>query len=165
MSKNKKNSVKSNDSRLINTLIIIGIVFLIGSLIIMFTNSDKNNNYIKEINFKEYKDIIKDNGYSIILLTSPTCSHCITYKPFVNHVAKENNLKVYNLDLTNLTYEEYIELHDKYNAIKDKYNEGEPVIPTPTTLVVRNGEEVTSTSGDIGYNGLKELLKSNNIIK
>ena len=143
MSKNKKNSVKSNDSRLINTLIIIGIVFLIGSLIIMFTNSDKNNNYIKEINFKEYKDIIKDNGYSIILLTSPTCSHCNSYKPFVNYIASEYNLNVYNINLNTVTYEEYIELHDKYRATKNQYNDNTPVIPTPATIIVKNDDPET----------------------
>lgn len=164
MNKKKKTSTK-NDSKLINTLIIIGIVFLIGSLIIMFANNSQTDNYIKEITYQEYEEIIKEDKYSIILLTSPTCSHCVSYKPFVNYVAKENNLNVYNINLTTITYEEYVSLHDKYSATKNEYREGQAVIPTPATLVVRNNLEITSTLGDIGYNGLTQLLKNNNVIK
>ena len=156
---------KKDNSNLINILIIIGIIFLIGSLIIMFTGSDKSDNYIKEINYSEYLDVTKKDEYSIILLTSPTCSHCVNYKPFVNYVAKENNLNVYNINLTNIKYDEYIELHDKYKATKDQYSDGTPIIPTPATIIVRNNQEIASVLGDIGYNGLTQLLKNNNIIK
>ena len=163
----KRNNIvkKKDNGNLINILIIIGIVFLIGSLIIMFTGSDKSDNYIKEINYSEYLDVIKKDEYSIILLTSPTCSHCVNYKPFVNYVAKEHNLNVYNINLTNIKYEEYIELHDKYKATKDQYSDDTPIIPTPATVIVRNNQEVASVLGDIGYNGLTQLLKNNNIIK
>lgn len=161
MSRNTIN--KKDNTKVVNTFIIIGIVFLIASLVLMFVN--KENSSIKKINYQEYKDIIKEDKYNIILLTSPTCSHCINYKPYVNYVASKNNLTVYDIDLSNLDYDEYIELHDKYNAIKNEYRDGKPVIPTPATIIVRNGEEVTSILGDIGQLGFTNLLKNNNIIK
>ena len=159
----KKISNKSNNKT--NLIVIFGIIFFFGALILMFVKSDKTDNYIKGINYQEYNEIIKKDEYSIILLTNPTCSHCVSYKPFVNYLAKEHKLNVYNIDLTSITYEEYLELHDKYNATKDQYHEGEPVIPTPVTLIVRNNMEIASVLGDIGYNGLERLLKNNKVIE
>ena len=164
MAKNKNLNNKKNNNT-INIIIVIAIIFLIGSLIFMFAKSDKTESYIKEITYSEYLDVIKKDEYSIILLTSPTCSHCNNYKPFVNYTASEHNLKVYDIDLTTITYEEYVELHDKYSATKDKYSGDNPIIPTPTTIIVKNGEEIASVLGDIGYNGLVKTLKNNQVIK
>lgn len=156
---------KKDNNKTINIVMIVGIVFLIGSLVLMFIKSDKTDNYIHEISYSEYLDVLKKNEYSIIILTSPTCSHCNNYKPFVNYVASEYNLNVYDVNLTTITYDEYIELHDKYKATKDQYSENVPAIPTPATIIVKNGEEVTSILGDIGYNGLVKLLKNYQVIK
>ncbi len=164
MSKNSVN--KKDNSKIVNTFIIIGIIFLIGSLILMFNNSDANKTRIKEINYQEYTDIIKEDKYNIILLTQPTCSHCVNYKPYVNYVATEYNLDVYDIDLTKLSLEEYTSIHDKFSAIKDEVDsENNPAIPTPVTVIVRNGEEVTSTLGDLGQNGFLRLLKNNGVIE
>ena len=162
---NKDNRInKKDNSKLINTLIIIGIVFLIASLVLMFTGGKKV--YIKDISYKEYGDLVQKDEYSIILLTSPTCSHCVNYKPYVNLVASEYNLTVYNIDLSNLDYDGYIALHDKYTAIANEFDEdGTPIIPTPVTIITRNGEEVASTLGNIGQKGFTNLLKNNNVIK
>lgn len=163
----KKNSIinKNDNNKVINVVICMGIIFLIGALVLMFIKSDKTNNLIKTISYDEYQDIIKKDEYSIILLTSPTCSHCNSYKPFVNSLASEYNLNVYNIDLTTISYDVYLELHDKYKAIKDQYKDNKPVIPTPATIIVKNGEEITSILGNIGYNGLANLLKNYKIIK
>ena len=163
MAKNRNLNNKNNNT--INIIIVIAIVFLIGSLIFMFAKSDNSENYIQKLTYSKYLDVIKKDEYSIILLTSPTCSHCNNYKPFVNYTASEYNLNVYDIDLTTITYEEYVELHDKYSATKEKYNDNEPVIPTPATIIVKNGVEITSVLGDIGYNGLVRLLKNNQVIK
>ena len=165
MSKNMIGNKKDN-SKLVNTFIIIGIVFLILSLVLMFTKKNKDGNHIVEISYSEYSEKIKEDKYTIILLTSPTCSHCVNYKPYVNAAAEENDLTVYNINLNNLEYDQYVEIHDKYNAIKDEYDDkNNPGIPTPVTIITKNGEEVTSILGDIGYKGFINLLKTNGIIK
>ena len=91
-----------NNNKIVDVFIVIGIVFLIGSLVLMFTKSDKTKNNIVEINYDKYSDIIKEDKYNIILLTSPTSIHCVSYKPYVNSIASENNLTVYNIDLNKL---------------------------------------------------------------
>ena len=98
MSKKNSNLInKKDNSKLVNTFIIIGIVFLIASLVLMFANNNKK--YVQEISYKKYQDIIKEDKYNVILLTSPTCSHCVSYKPYVNLVASENDITVYDIYL------------------------------------------------------------------
>ena len=162
--KNNNNINKKDNTKLINALFLVGIGLLILSLIIMFTDNKKN--YIEEINFNQYKEILAKDKYSIILLTSPKCKHCNNYKPYVNYVAGENNLVVYDLSINDVSYEEYVELHDKYSVLKDEYAEDKaPVIPTPVTVIVRNGEEVASILGNIGSEGFTKLLRNNGVIE
>ena len=165
MSKKNNNTInKKDNSKMVNAFIIIGIVFLIASLVMMFISGNKK--YLKDISYKEYADIINEDKYNVFLLTSPTCSHCVNYKPYVNLVASENDLTVYNIDLSVIELDEYLALHDKYSAISNEFSEsGEPIIPTPVTIITRNGEEVASTLGNIGQKGFINLLKNNNVIK
>ena len=163
---NKYSNSKKDTGKLADIFIIIGIVFLIGSLVLMFIKSDKDENIIKEITYNEYHDVISKDEYSIIILSTPTCSHCINYKPYVNYAANEYNLKVYNVNLQNLSYEEYVEIHDTYSATRNEFDsEGGPAIPTPCTLIVRDNTEISSILGDIGYNGFVNFLKENEVIK
>ena len=160
----KKKTTKDNN-RVVNIIITIGIIFLILSLVLMLTKKKNVENHIIEINYNEYVNLIKEDKYQIILLTSPTCTHCKEYKPYVNYVADENNLQIYNLNINNLNYDEYMEIHDLYNATKNYYStNGSPSILTPTTLIIKNGHEVDSISGNIGYSGLLNLLKKNKIV-
>lgn len=165
MKKKKSSVINSGNNSTINVVIMIGVVFLIGALIFMFVNNGSEN-HIKTINYNEYLDVIKEDKYSIILLTNPSCSHCNSYKPFVNYVASEYNLDVYNIDLTTITYEQYKELHDRYSATKEYYSDdNELIIPTPATIIVKNNIEIASILGDIGHDGLVKLLKNNQVIQ
>ena len=150
--------------KIINGFIIIGIICLIASLILILRNKDTVN-YITEINFTEYQEITKKDENNIILLTSPTCSHCKVYKKYVNYVCDGYGIKVYNLNIDELGYEEYLMVHDKYKATKDKYLDNKPSILTPTTIIIKNDTEVYSVSGNLGYSGFLELLEKYEIIK
>ena len=152
---------KKINNKIVNAFIIAGILLLIASLILMFVRNKEIENHIIEINYEKYNEIVNTDDYRIILLTSPTCLHCKNYKKSVNYVCDENNISVYNLNINDLDYDKYIEIHDMYNATKELYNDnGVPTILTPTTVVTKNGDEVYSISGDIGYNGFLNLLKS-----
>lgn len=163
--KEKKNSI-------INTGIILVIIVIVLALSVMVSSNKGNKavtgNHITEISYAEYKQKIMDDDYTIVLLASPTCSHCQDYKPFVNGLAGEYDLEVYYLNVASkdLTNDEYIELHDSLSVLRGQYNSyNEPVIPTPTTAILKNGREVSSILGDIGYNGLKDFLIRNEVIK
>lgn len=165
----KKEEKKIN---VINIAIILVIIVIVGALAII-VSKDKGNsanigNHITEISYSEYKEKIKSSEYTIVLLASPTCSHCQDYKPFVNGVADEYGFEVsyLNVNSKDLTNKEYIELHDNVKATKDQFDQyGNPVIPTPTTIILKDGREVASILGDIGYNGLKDFLSKNGVIE
>ncbi len=165
------NYVKKEDNKkdkIINGIVIGIVILIVGAIAIMVSNNKKlGASNIKEISYSEYKEKIKDDNYTIVLLASPTCYHCQEYKPFVNVLAEENNFTVYYLNVHSekLTEEEYNELHDNISATKEQFNSsGGKVIPTPTTIILKNGEEVNSILGDIGYDGLKKFLQENEVI-
>ena len=156
--------MKKNSTKLTNALIFIGIIFLVLSLIMMLKNI-KASNHIVAINYNEYKEKINEDNYNIILLTLPTCVHCKSYKEKVNSVADEYNLIIYELNINSLSYNEYIEIHDKYTVTKNTYSDNYPSILTPVTIITKGEKEITSISNDIGYNGFIKLLKENKIVK
>lgn len=151
--------MKKNNNKLVNILIIIGIVFLLLSLVMMLIKRGNIENRIVDISYDEYSEMIKEDSYKIILLTTKTCSHCKNYKPIVNELANENDLEIYNLELDTLKYEEFMEIHDKYSKLKEKYNDDIPVIPTPVTIITKDGEEIAIELGNIGYTGFMKLLE------
>ena len=157
--------MKKVSNKTINIIIIIGIIFLLASLFLMLSRYKKNTNHITEITYNEYSELIEKDEYAIILLTTPTCTYCKNYKPSVNSVCDEYNLVAYDLDISTLSYDEYLSIHDKYTVTKDQYNNDIPGILTPTTIITRNGEEIDSVSGDLGHTKLIEFLEKNNIIK
>ena len=150
---------------IINTIICIAIVFLLISLFLMLYYKKEIPNHIIEIDYEKYSEVINNDEYNIILLTSPDCSHCKSYKPDVNYVADEYNLTIYDIVINKLTYDQYMEIHDTYQATKDHYiNETTPSILTPTTIIIKNGEEIVSISNNLGYTGFINLLESYEII-
>ena len=162
--KKEKKDIKGT---IVNAAIIICAVLFVGALAVMVSNNKQIGNRIKEISYSEFKEQIKSPDYTVVLLASPYCSHCQEYKPFVNGLAEEYDFKVYyiNVHSDKLKPEEYNELHDTISATKDQFTqEGESSIPTPTTAIFKDGVEVASKLGDIGYEGLKELLKDNGVI-
>lgn len=167
-----KKEEKDKKNTIMNIFIIGILVVLVGSLLIVVSNNNANKsiagNNIKEISYKEYKDKVNSDDYTIILLASPTCYHCQEYKPAVNTLAGDNNLTVYyiNVSSEDLTLEEYLDLRESITATKEEVDsEGNPVIPTPVTAIFKNGVEVASELGDIKYDGFKELLKNSGVIK
>ena len=155
----------NKNNRMINIIILIAIICLIVSLVIMLGKLKKVDNHIIEIDYEQYSEIINKDEYSIILLTSPICDHCKDYKPKVNSVADEYQLTIYELNITELSIEESIEIHDKYSLLQDRYDDnGNPTFRTPSTIITKDGEEVDMILGDAGYDGFLELLKNNGIV-
>jgi len=172
MSKNKKleNEFKKKDKsdkdkgNIIEIIIIIAGVLLVGSLLIMMS-SDNTTNHIKEMSYSEYKEKIKSDEYTIVLIARDDCRHCISYKPYMNKVLDDYKLEAVYLNVGKVKAQEYYEIHDTLNALKDKYNEdNEPIIPTPTTVLFKGGAEIDNESGNVGYDGFLKFLVRNGVV-
>ena len=161
----KKSFIKENLSTIITVGIIAIVVF---SLAIMVSNNKKlePTSHIIEVSYEEYEEKIAEDKFTIVLLASPSCSHCQKYKPLLNKALDDYGLEASYLNVNgSVNAEQYTKIHDSYTALKDKYGKGGlPSIPTPTTLIVRNGMEVGSISGNLGYDGFVKFLRENNVL-
>ncbi len=167
----KKVINQDNKSNKMINIIVIGCAFLLVVALGVMVSKNKQSalyNHIKEIGYSDYIEKINSKDYTIILLATPDCQYCIKYKPFMNQVAVDYDLEINYIDVSSndLSIDEYTALHDKYSVLKDKYDdtEGYPIIPTPTTIIVKDGEEVASRSGNIGYDGFLKMLKENGVV-
>ena len=156
-------------NKLFNILGVVVAVVIVGAFLIILSNNNSGKsvipNYIKELNYTEFQEQIKKDEYTVAYIGSPTCYHCQQYKPSVNLVAENYDINIYYVNVSALSDEEYDKLHDSISVTSDQYDdEGLAVIPTPTTVVFKNGVEVTSDLGDIGYDGLVDLLVKNNVL-
>ncbi len=98
------------------------------------SNNTSDLGYIKEINYQEYLNIIKDDDESIIILGMPTCPHCKELVKNINSVITSNTDDIYYLNISNLSDTEYssilnsLSLEDGVpiitvydNGLKEKY--------------------------------------------
>ena len=124
----------------------------------------KRNNlmdFITEITYDEYLDILDSDELSAILLAKPTCSWCQKYKPVLREVANENMKEVYYLDTSKLTSEQYANVIKNSPAVQ---KESKTDIPTPTTILVRDGKEISGVVGYIEKDKVNSFLKENGFI-
>lgn len=105
--------------------------------------------YITFVDYEEYEDIIDDKETNIVVVGQTTCSHCIAIKPALNDVAKDYDLTINYLNLTELNTAEKESFYDSLEKIKyddpDFVKEGK--FGTPLTLIIKNGKMVDYISG------------------
>lgn len=135
-------------------LILAISVFLIFFIVNKSSNKSKNIIFI-DVNKLEEK--IKNKDTFILVLTQDGCSHCESYAPILEQVAKKYNIEIYNINLTNVKKEDV----PKLNAIAN-------VNGTPTTIFFTDGIEKTTLNrinGDISEDKLVKKLKKLGYIK
>ena len=118
-----------------NKIIVIAtiLIIVILSIVLKFNNNNNNSEFtnLKEIT---YKEILKkqDNKEDFILIISRSnCSHCNTYKPKVDEIARKHNLTIYYINTDTLSNKEEFKEEFKLNNA------------TPLTLFFKNGKETT----------------------
>lgn len=101
--------------------------------------------YLTDINYSDYEEIIKKDELSIIVIGQTTCSHCIAVKPVLNHIAEDYNVTINYLNLTNMDQEDQNKLTDSLKEIgyEDAENLG-----TPLTLIVKNNHLESKIEGE-----------------
>ena len=141
-------------------IIIAIIVVLLGVGILGFiliknnSKKEKVNDYseITFLNIDGLKEKIDDKDSFILIISKDNCSHCISYLPVANKVAKEYGIKFYDISTTNLNDEEKTYLRNIAN-----------ISGTPTTIFIINGEEKSTNNrlvGEVKEYRLVEKLKA-----
>lgn len=115
-----------------------------------------------EISYQQLEKMIDSKKSFVLLIGSSECSHCASYKPTLERVIKDYQVKVYYIDILNLTDSERAKLKNivSYSG-------------TPTVAFIKKGREgdgktsgqYTRIVGNRTYDYTVKKFKSNGFIK
>ena len=112
----------------------------------------------KIVSLDEYKEIIKEKGYHFMFIGSEQCGYCTQFKGSVEESLKNNDYKVYYIDISTLSEDEYNELvkTDEYMS-QNEWG-------TPLNLLYKDGKRIDELNGYVSSDELVEFLKENKVI-
>lgn len=119
--------------------------------------SNKTDEYLVKINYKEFKEKIENKETFFVEIVQDGCSYCEAFTPKLREVLMENKVIGYQINITKLTEEEYNEFSLQYG--KDG---------TPTTIFLTEGKEISKMqriSGNVSKTKIVSKLKGNGYIK
>lgn len=137
-------------------IIIISVILIILITGISYIIINSNSNLIK-LNYKEILEKIENKDNFVLCVSSSECMHCNEYKPKLKKIANRYDLKIYYINIDELTKKEY------ENFKKDLNFDG----GTPVTIFFKNGEEKTTATRIEGNTKIEKIidkLKNNGFI-
>ncbi len=131
------------------------VVIIVGLLIF---NRVTKKGYLVELTFAQVMDMIKTGEDFPLVISKTDCSHCKSYKPKLEKIAKDYGINIYYIDI------------DRYS--EEEQSNFEQIInfggATPTTVFLKNGKETTVSNrinGDVTSEKIISKLESNEFIK
>lgn len=140
-----------------NLIWIIAIVILVLLLAFLIINKAISKGDLVELTYDEFTEKIDNEESFVLCISLTTCSHCATYKPKLESVAKDYGIDLYYIDIDKYSEEEQEEFEKIIN-----FNDS-----TPTTVFLKNGKETTASNrinGDVSTSRIIDKLKSNDFI-
>lgn len=101
------------------------------------------------IKTEDLKELIKGKKSFVFVITNRYCSHCTIYKPVINEVAGEYNIKTYYIDLDGMSATEMEEL----KKIVDFPG-------TPHTVLFKKGKIKARIRGSVEKEAIIDALKT-----
>ena len=149
-----KKVIKLKKGKNITIIIILILIATLG--IVLISNQSTSNGRLEKITYKKINEKL-DNKEDFVLIVSRTdCSHCISYKPKVEQIAKKYNITVYYIDF---------DTEKKKEKFLKEFNlDGS----TPITLFIRDGKETSVLNrleGDLEEEKVIERFKKMKFIK
>lgn len=136
-------------------MIFLGVAIAIGAIAaIVYASLTLNkqkeieDTYLIELSYNELEEKINNKESFVVVFTQSQCSHCHEYKPILKRTLAKVELYAYEIVLDKLTKEEGSKLNDIAN-----------VSQTPTTVFIKNGQEINSTSRLLGVQSEDKLIK------
>lgn len=115
---------------------------------ILLVTGCKNN--LERIDYNDLMKKINNEETFILEITQNNCSHCEEFTPRFESILDTYNIKAYNLNITDLSKDDYEKLSKDYN-----------INGTPTTIFFKKGKELTNNR----INGSTSDKKLTNILK
>ncbi|MDD3392869.1 MAG: thioredoxin family protein [Bacilli bacterium] len=133
------------------------LTMLLLMIILLITGCSNKLTTYEEITLDDYKQMIENKETFIFYIGSHNCSHCKLYSVKINDVIEEYQVKVYYLDIADMSDDE---LSDFQSLVT--YS------GTPTTIFVSEGKELTTynrISGNQSKSVIIEKFKLNGYIE
>lgn len=106
--------------------------------------------YLTFVDYDEYNDILSESGKHIVTIGQTGCSHCTATKPVLNQIAKDYNIVINYLNITEMSQSEINSFTNGLSEIgyddKDFLEKGS--FGTPLTLIIENGHVISYVSGE-----------------
>ena len=135
--------------------IILGIIISLGAITAMIyaaitiKNEEKNNEkYLIELTYEELKEKIDKKESFVLVYTQTTCAHCHEYKPILTKTLANIDFYAYEIVLDKLKKEDRPKMNDIAN-----------VSGTPTTIFIKDGQEINSSSRLIGIQSEDKIIQ------
>ena len=141
--------MKSKKLLIISSIILVIMIATVTIYNLKYTKALPDQIGLKEITYKEIVKKKENEDNFILIVSRSNCSHCTSYKPKVEKVAKENRITVYYIDTDTLSNKD--EFLNEFNL------DG----ATPITLFFKNGKEtlLNRIEGDTSPKKIKDQFK------
>ena len=133
------------------------IYFSILFICVILVTGCGGSKYLKEVSYKEYKEMIKNKETFILEIMKTDCSACKDFKPKLTKVVNDYKIEVKYLNTAKLSKKDTDELFDLTGI------EG-----TPTVIFYTDGEEETKSSrinGSVTEEKIISKFKASGYIK
>lgn len=126
-------------------------------MVILLFITGCGKDYMKEISYKEYKELLDSKETFILEIMRTDCSACISFKPKITNVANDYKVEVKFINTDHIT-------EDEKNTLFSETG----VTGTPTVIFYKNGVEETVSSrinGSVSKDRIISKFKTNGFIK
>lgn len=125
--------------------------------IIKTTSSDIS--YLTNVDVNGYMEAIESEDTIIMFIASSSCPNCEKTTPILEELIKEENIKIYYIDLDEIeTEEDYNTLIDSFDIYLD------PDFGVPTTLIIKNHNIIDTLNGYRTKDSFITFFKKNGFI-
>lgn len=131
--------------------------YLLLILVVVLLTGCTSNSKLENIDYSQYKDLIKNKESFVLEVMRDGCSHCETLKPRLENVANTYNVNIKVINLAKLNEEDY-------QIFTKEIGTG----ATPTVIFYKDGEEksvATRIVGSVSEEKIINKFKDNEIIK
>ena len=129
------------------------LVLLLISVLIVTGCFGNKEGKINEITFEKYEKKIENNESFALLIWRTGCSHCEDFEPTLKEVIGKYDLKVYSINISNISETENKKLENK-TFVKG----------TPTLVIFEKGKKKDKLVGNKDEDTVIEFFKTNGYI-
>lgn len=113
---------------------------------------------LNKVDYAQYKEVIASDEEQVVVFAQTGCSHCESARPALNAIAKEYNLKISYLNITDLSTNDQKDFTNSLDILSEGFG-------TPLTVIVKNNKVIDSIEGFESKDAMIDFFQKNNLIK